>query len=66
MRDSIPEAIERLNSGSTNIRIISGDHKAAAMLAAVKAGIFSGMDLDENVLSGDHLKSELDELMELA
>jgi len=44
MRENISVAFSTLNEGATNVRLISGDHKMSAMLAAVKMGIFDGLD----------------------
>jgi len=53
MRENIGEAFQTLNEGATNVRLISGDHKMSAMLAAVKMGIFENLDSDANVFSSD-------------
>ena len=53
MRENIGEAFQTLNEGATNVRLISGDHKMSAMLAAVKMGIFDNLDSDANVFSSD-------------
>ena len=63
MREHISDAFNALNEGATNVRLISGDHKMSAMLAAVKMGIFDNLDNDQNVFSPDQLTEELNELM---
>ena len=39
LRDGIGEAIEKLVEGRTNVRLVSGDHKASVLNAAIQIGL---------------------------
>ena len=64
MREGVQEAHQRLHEGKTNVRILSGDHKNAAMIAAVKLGLFEDPNDDEFVISSKELEEQLDELLQ--
>lgn len=63
IRKNIDEAISKLQEGSTNVRIFSGDSKAALMSIATQAGIVSDVNDEQYVHNGDEVLSQLRPLM---
>lgn len=63
MREGVEEAHLKLNEGKTNVRILSGDHKQAAMIAACKIGLFADPNDDEFAISSSDLEKQLDDLL---
>lgn len=63
MREGVQDAHQKLNEGKTNVRILSGDHKQSAMIAATKLGLFDNPNDDEFAIDGAELEKQLDDLL---
>lgn len=66
LRDNVDHACEALSKASTNVRIVSGDHKESVISVALRIGILiKDEDIDEKVMSGEALKEDLKNWMEM-
>jgi magnesium-transporting ATPase (P-type) len=63
LRENIDEAIAALSEGKTNVRIISGDHKASVMAVAFKLHFIEEINDDSCIMSSDELYEKLAPLM---
>ena len=63
LREGIDEAIEKLQASGTNIRLLSGDHKASVMSTATQLELCSGMEDDTFCHNGEEILNELKSLM---
>ena len=63
IRENIDEAIAKLQEGSTNVRIFSGDSRAALMSIATQAGILSDVNDNQYVQNGADVLQQLRPLM---
>ena len=65
LRDNIGDSIMALSEGKTNVRIISGDHKAAVMAVAYRLNFIEQINDDSCIAASTDLERELEPLMEL-
>lgn len=65
LRDDIDEAIIALSAGKTNVRIVSGDHKAAVMACALSLRFVDQINDDSCIMSSDELQSKIEPLVEM-
>jgi magnesium-transporting ATPase (P-type) len=63
LREGVQEAYMKLFQANANVRILSGDHRDAAVAAAVSVGILQSLDQDEGVVNSEDLQAALDELL---
>lgn len=60
LRENIDAAIEELNNTSTNVRIVSGDHRAAVEAVAIRLGMKESFGPnDKDIMSGQELLEKL-------
>ena len=53
LREGIDESIMALSEGRTNVRIVSGDHKAAVMACGLTLGFVDQINDDSCIMSSD-------------
>ena len=65
LREDIDDAIIALSTGKTNVRIVSGDHKAAVMACALSLRFVDQINDDSCIMSSDELQSKIEPLVEM-
>lgn len=63
LREGIDEAIVALSDGKTNVRVVSGDHKASVMAVGYKLRFIEQINDDSCIMSSDDLLAQLAPLM---
>jgi len=63
LREDIVDSILALSEGKTNVRIVSGDHKASVMAVAYKLSFVEQINDDSCITASDDLEKELEPLM---
>jgi len=63
LREDIVDSIPALSEGKTNVRIVSGDHKASVMAVAYKLSFVEQINDDSCITASDDLEKELEPLM---
>jgi len=65
LREDIVESILSLSEGKTNVRIVSGDHKASVLAVAYKLSFVEQISDESCIESSEKLEETLNGLMEL-
>ncbi len=66
IRPEVPEAIHAALGAGVAVKIVTGDNQATAREIARQAGLWTGEDTDENIITGDVFESLSDEEAALA
>lgn len=64
LREDIVDSILSLSEGKTNVRIVSGDHKASVLAVAYKLSFVEQITDETCIMASDKLEETLEGLME--